>query len=72
MVKIEENQAYQIKATKLLAAIPNASIDALITDLPYSSGGMTSSSRKAPPEYKYINSKGLYQTFTGDNRDQRS
>lgn len=72
MVRIETNQVYQLQATKLLEALADNSIDALITDPPYSSGGMTASSRKAPPEKKYLSSHELYQTFTGDNRDQRA
>lgn len=66
------NEVYQLDAIKLLQSIPDQSIDALITDPPYSSGGLTASSRKVAPELKYLSSHNLYKTFTGDNRDQRS
>lgn len=69
---ININEVYQMDAIQLLNAMEDDSIDALITDPPYSSGGMTSASRKLPPEKKYIANKGNYKTFTGDNRDQRS
>ena len=45
--------------------------DALITDPPYSSGGMTIGSKSQPPRSKYVNSK-KYAEFYGDNRDTRS
>lgn len=70
MVKI--NEVHQLDAIKLIASLSDDSVNALITDPPYSSGGMTASSRKAAPEVKYLSSHGLYQTFVGDSRDQRS
>lgn len=52
-------------------------VDALITDPPYSSGGMTAGERIRPPEEKYVQSGPAVNarhnvTFSGDNRDQRS
>jgi site-specific DNA-methyltransferase (adenine-specific) len=59
----------------LLRSLPPQSIDAIVTDPPYSSGGQTSASRaQQPPSKKY----GLRDVakkrpdFEGDNRDQRS
>ncbi|MGA5655275.1 DNA-methyltransferase [Rahnella contaminans] len=45
--------------------------DALITDPPYSSGGLHKGSRSMSPAQKYVNTT-RYLDFSGDNRDQRS
>lgn len=45
--------------------------DALITDPPYSSGGLHKGDRSAPPSEKYANSA-YYAEFAGESRDQRS
>ena len=45
--------------------------DAVITDPPYSSGGMTRSDRQAKPSGKYVGNNN-YHEFYGDNRDVRS
>lgn len=50
-------------------------VDAIITDPPYSSGGMYRSDRAAPTTSKYQLSHETtreYAAFAGDNRDQRS
>lgn len=50
-------------------------VDAIVTDPPYSSGGMYRSDRAAPTTSKYQISHETtrsYTTFSGDNRDQRS
>jgi site-specific DNA-methyltransferase (adenine-specific) len=54
--------------------IERGSIDAIITDPPYSSGGRTLSDRQQDPIKKYIHTSTKRKdiTFTGDNRDQRS
>lgn len=58
---------------ELLRQIPSNSVDAVITDPPYSSGGLSLAQRSAPPERKYVHSGTKVQrpTFTGDNRDGR-
>ena len=58
----------------ILAGLAAGSIDALITDPPYSSGGMTMGQRAADPRDKYCqHSRDLGRaSFVGDNRDQRS
>ncbi|MGE2492606.1 DNA-methyltransferase [Enterobacter hormaechei] len=43
--------------------------DAVITDPPYSSGGMTRSDRQAKPSGKYVGNNN-YHEFFGDNRDE--
>ncbi|MFV0262047.1 MAG: DNA-methyltransferase [Kluyvera sp.] len=45
--------------------------DALITDPPYSSGGLHAGSRQAKPSGKY-STRIAYTDFSGDNRDARS
>ena len=58
------------------AIIPSIEkVDAVITDPPYSSGGMYRSDRAASTDAKYQISHETnrsYGTFSGDNRDQRS
>lgn len=57
-----------------LRELPSASVDALVTDSPYSSGGAFRGDRTASTVTKYVstsNADGAVD-FTGDNRDQRS
>lgn len=54
-----------------MKAMPDASIDAVITDPPYASGGLTTAERKASPARKYL-SDCKYFSFESDTRDQRS
>ena len=60
----------------VLASLPDSSVDAVVTDPPYSSGGMVRSDRMQSGHSKYIRSdseRGNALTdFTGDNRDQRA
>lgn len=67
-------QLYQGDCLKLLPTLPDESVDAVITDPPYSSGGLSSSARAAMPSKKYIqdNSRLQYPDFYGDNKDQRA
>jgi site-specific DNA-methyltransferase (adenine-specific) len=69
-------------ALTVLAALPDASVDAVITDPPYSSGGQFRGDRQASTTEKYRgwsqNPDGSrreptaqYEDFTGDTRDQR-
>lgn len=61
-------------ALALLAQIPSQSVDAVVTDPPYSSGGLHRSDRMGAPRDKYQSggAQVVYPTFSGDNRDQRS
>lgn len=55
--------------------LPDNSIDAVITDPPYSSGGAFRSDRNQKTEVKYQHTAETfrsYASFSGDNRDQRS
>jgi len=72
---------YHGEASALLAEMSEASVDAVVTDPPYSSGGMFRSDRSGDPAVKYRgwshNGDGSrraptaeYGSFAGDNRDQ--
>jgi site-specific DNA-methyltransferase (adenine-specific) len=56
--------------------IPDDSIDMVLTDPPYSSGGLFAGNRKQDTRTKYTSSKdngaARFQNFSGDNMDQRS
>lgn len=62
------------EALRLLRDVPDASIDALVTDPPYSSGGLMRGDRMSDPGGKYIQGANGrdFPTFSGDNRDARS
>ena len=55
----------------IMRQLPGAFYNAIITDPPYASGGLTTAERKASPERKYI-SRGRHPSFDFDTRDQRS
>jgi site-specific DNA-methyltransferase (adenine-specific) len=61
-------------ALRVLTTFDDATFDALITDPPYSSGGMYRSDRAASPADKYQQheQRDKYLHFPGDGRDQRS
>lgn len=65
---------YKGDALTVLRDIPTASVDAVATDPPYSSGGTSTAARKADPQQKYQQSgtKRTYPAMLGDNKDQRS
>jgi site-specific DNA-methyltransferase (adenine-specific) len=66
---------YAGDALAILADLPAASVDAVITDPPYSSGGQFRSDRAADPTQKYVPTKeviNFHPGFSGDSRDQRS
>ena len=56
-----------------LASLPTGSADAVVTDPPYSSGGMMRSDRAGGTREKYTGLKreSTFAEFSGDNRDQR-
>ena len=58
----------------ILRELPDASVDAVLTDPPYSSGGLHAGSRRAEPAQKYQNTgtKRTYPPMLGDCKDQRS
>lgn len=58
----------------ILRDLPSESVDIMITDPPYSSGGMVRGDRMKSTTSKYVSSDAADRgvEFTGDNRDQRS
>lgn len=67
-------QIYLADVFELTASLPVGSVDATITDPPYSSGGLMRSDRMASVAAKYAHggdARGR-PLFSGDNRDQRS
>jgi site-specific DNA-methyltransferase (adenine-specific) len=66
---------YQGEALAVLRDLPTDSVDAVITDPPYSSGGMMRGDRMGGTNAKYamLARRGKDRPeFSGDNRDQRS
>lgn len=47
---------YHGDALRVLTTLPAASVDAVLTDPPYSSGGVTMGARQADPAKKYQSS----------------
>jgi site-specific DNA-methyltransferase (adenine-specific) len=63
------------EALALLADLPTGSVDSVITDPPYSSGGMMRGDRAQDTRTKYTDGKRALPSsleFAGDNRDQRA
>lgn len=61
------------ESLQLLREMPSESVDAVLTDPPYSSGGLHAGARQQTTSQKYVNSKGRQlPDFHGDNRDKRS
>lgn len=66
---------YHGEALTLLRTLPDASVDAIIADEPYSSGGTSSrerTSRSPREKYQTTGTQRTYPTFYGEHRDQRS
>lgn len=61
---------------ELMKDIPDGSVDMVLTDPPYSSGGLFAGDRKKSTRTKYCscdhNGSARFQNFSGDNMDQRS
>lgn len=60
---------YHAEALDVLRLLPDDSIDLVLTDPPYSSGGMVRGDRMMKPSEKY-HQDDTRVDFTGDNRDQ--
>lgn len=69
-------QLYHGDCLEIINQIPDNSIDLVLTDPPYSSGGLFAGERKGNTRVKYcdVNYSGTAACpdFTGDNRDQMS
>lgn len=60
---------------EVMRGMESGSVDAVVTDPPYSSGGQFRGDRNQRVDAKYVNSDSFdtcRATFSGDNRDQRS
>lgn len=66
------NQLYQVDALHLARNLPDDSLDMLLTDPPYSSGGLHVGQRTQTTSKKYISGSAQYEDFGCDNMDQRS
>jgi len=69
-------QLYPGDCLEQIKDILDGSVDMVLTDPPYSSGGLFSGDRKASTRTKYCDRKyngaARFQNFSGDNMDQRS
>ncbi len=67
------NRLYRGDCLQFLASLPDGCADALITDPPYSSGGLHIGARQRPTAEKYMQTgtQRHYAGFLGDHRDQR-
>jgi site-specific DNA-methyltransferase (adenine-specific) len=65
---------YQGDAWQVLRTLPGDSVDAVITDPPYSTGAVTLVGKQAPAKIKYQNTGTVkqYPEMLGDGKDQRS
>ena len=59
---------------ELLLKVKEKSVDMILADPPYCSGGMSITARKSKPHLKYQSSsvKSHFKNYQGDSRDQRS
>lgn len=69
----ERWQLFEGESLGVMQAIPDATVAAVITDPPYSSGGFTRGDRMASTTNKYVltGTQIARPDFAGDNRDQR-
>jgi len=70
----EDVRLYHGNALTILPTLPTASVDAVVTDPPYSSGGQYLTAKQGDPAKKYQKT-GTVRTFPpmlGDGKDQRS
>ena len=69
-------ELYRGDCLELMKHVPEASLDMILTDPPYCSGGLFAGSRKASTARKYCsmehNGASKLHNFSGDNMDQRS
>ena len=73
-IQFDNGTFYNGDALAILANLPDQSVDAILTDPPYSSGGATLSAKQADPASKYQSNstRRYYPPMLGDAKDQRS
>ena len=73
VLETNTGKLYQGECLEWLLTLPDESVDAVITDPPYSSGGQFRSDRVQAPVEKYVQTGTIISRsdFSGDNRDQR-
>jgi site-specific DNA-methyltransferase (adenine-specific) len=71
---VKLNHLYHGDALELLSNFPDASIDAIVTDPPYCSGGLTAQERMRPASVKYVQhgQKTDWPDFEGECMDQNA
>ncbi len=67
----ENGVLYSGDCLAVMSGLESGIVDAVITDPPYSSGGLHASARQRPPQEKYANIDGGHFFFS-DTMDQRS
>lgn len=74
IISDQKSTVYRGDSLSIMRSLPADSVDAVVTDPPYSSGGLHAGSRARKPSEKYVHggTKRVYPEFFGDNRDQRS
>ena len=70
----DDGVLFQGDALTVLRELPDATVDAVVTDPPYSSGGVHAGARQTDPAKKYqsTGTKKVYPAMLGDCKDQRS
>jgi len=65
---------HQGEALRILQTLPDSSVEAVICDPPYSSGGFSrdDKSKSVADKYQQSGTQRTYPDFAGDSRDQRS
>lgn len=68
------NRIFHGDCLSVLRSMPDESVDAVITDPPYSSGGLTHAEHSKDPieKYQQTGTKIVRPSFVGDNKDARS
>ena len=72
---MELNKIFLGDCLEILRQLPDNSVDAIITDPPYASGGRSISEKSLPPSQKYeqTDNKTVHRPdFFGDTKDSRS
>ena len=74
-LNMKTNYLHQGNCLPFLEALPTDSVDAVVTDPPYASGGLHMGVRQQSTTQKYFSnhkSPNRFNDFSGDQRDQRS